>query len=245
MSRFSAFAIHLGISFLIFLVLAYLIVFDWYPGYFFQYDGGWRGMQIIVAVDLVLGPLLTLVVFKAGKPGLRMDLSLICLFQAACLIAGTYIVYSERPLAVVYLDSRFEVITADDLAFLDKSERPDFDQFPGDYPKWVRVDVPTDLEEASQFRRSYFSSDRNTATAVHWYAPFDPLQQRFVDQPRSLETILRRPGAQDALDQWVETHGGKIEDYNFYTFSTRYVYLFIGFDKETGQEIGFLDTIPI
>ena len=51
MTRYSAFAIHLGISFLIFLVLAYMIVFVWYPGILFDTDGGWRGMQIIIGVD--------------------------------------------------------------------------------------------------------------------------------------------------------------------------------------------------
>ena len=72
MSRFSAFAIHLLISFVIFIAITYLVVFKWYPDIFFDTDGGWRGMRIIIAVDLVLGPLLTLVVFKAGKPGLKI-----------------------------------------------------------------------------------------------------------------------------------------------------------------------------
>ena len=99
MSRFSAFSIHLGISFLIFLLLAYLVVFQWYPGIFFDNDGGWRGMRIIVAVDLVLGPLLTLVVFKAGKPGLRTDLTLIGLFRLyACVPApGSFMVRDHWP----------------------------------------------------------------------------------------------------------------------------------------------------
>ena len=69
MSRFKAFGIHLGISFVIFVFLAYLVVMEWYPGLLFDTDGGWRGMRIIIAVDLVLGPLLTLVVYRAGKPG--------------------------------------------------------------------------------------------------------------------------------------------------------------------------------
>ena len=63
MSRFRAAGLHLAISFLIFLMLAYLVVFTWYPGIFFDTDGGWRGMRIIIGVDLVLGPALTLVVY--------------------------------------------------------------------------------------------------------------------------------------------------------------------------------------
>ena len=95
MTRLSAFATHLGISFIIFLALAYLVVFHWYPGILFDADGGWRGMQIIFAVDLVLGPMLTLAVFKPGKPGLKTDMTFIGLLQTVCLIAGTYVVWAD------------------------------------------------------------------------------------------------------------------------------------------------------
>jgi hypothetical protein len=86
MTKLRAFAIHFGISFLIFIGLAYFVVAIWYPGFFFESDGGWEGMRIIVGVDLVLGPLLTLIVYKHGKPGLRFDLTLIGLVQTVCTI---------------------------------------------------------------------------------------------------------------------------------------------------------------
>ena len=84
MSRWRAFAIHFGISMLVFLLLLAIILVFWFPGILFNIDGGWTGLRIIIGVDLVLGPLLTLVVFKAGKPGLKFDLACIGLFQAAC-----------------------------------------------------------------------------------------------------------------------------------------------------------------
>ncbi|MCG6936115.1 MAG: hypothetical protein LJE73_09510, partial [Proteobacteria bacterium] len=71
-SRWRAFLIHLGISLVIFLILAYIILIKWYPVPFFYTDGGWQGVRIVAAVDLVLGPLLTLLVYKHGKPGLKM-----------------------------------------------------------------------------------------------------------------------------------------------------------------------------
>ena len=102
---------HLGISLVIFVPLSYLIVFEWYPDFFFATDGGWQGIRIVALVDLVLGPTLTLVVFKAGKPGLKFDLTLIGIFQAICLVIGVYIVYAERPIAMVYADGYFHSVT--------------------------------------------------------------------------------------------------------------------------------------
>ena len=76
MNRFGAFAVHLGISLIIFIILGYLILFHWYPDFFFTSDGGWQGIRIVAFVDLVLGPVLTLVVFNNKKPKaeLRRDL---------------------------------------------------------------------------------------------------------------------------------------------------------------------------
>ncbi len=75
-------------------------------------DGGWQGLRLLLGVDLVLGPLLTLIVYRAGKPGLRFDLTAIGIIQATCLAAGIWIVHGERPLAMVYSDGSFYSVTA-------------------------------------------------------------------------------------------------------------------------------------
>jgi len=101
MSRWKASAIHLSMSLIVVAALLAVILLRWYPGILFSVDGGLVGLQIVIGVDLVLGPLLTLVVFKAGKPGLRFDLSCIAIAQISCLAAGVWIVYKERPIALV------------------------------------------------------------------------------------------------------------------------------------------------
>ncbi|MFP6814558.1 MAG: hypothetical protein VB949_02660 [Pseudomonadales bacterium] len=134
-------------------MLAYLVVFVWYPDFFFTTDGGWQGIRIIAAVDLVLGPTLTLVVYKKGKPGLKTDLTLIGLFQAVCLFVGTYVVYEERPIIMVYSDGQFFSMAAD--AYRDVGvEIPDLGRFPGVGPKWVALMVPDDVEAENTLRRA-------------------------------------------------------------------------------------------
>ncbi len=63
-NRYQAFGLHLGISFLIFMILASIIIFFWYPGFLFSTDGGWQGIRLIAGVDLVIGPFLTLMIYK-------------------------------------------------------------------------------------------------------------------------------------------------------------------------------------
>jgi hypothetical protein len=115
-NRWLAFASHFGISLLIFLALLLLIVFFWYPGALFAAAGGWQGIRIVAGVDLVLGPLLTLIVYDIAKPRkvLFRDLLIIALIQLSCLTAGVYVVFDERPVAVTYVHDKFYVLKKSD-----------------------------------------------------------------------------------------------------------------------------------
>jgi hypothetical protein len=240
MSRFSAFAIHLGISLIIFIGLAYLVVFEWYPGMFFDIDGGWNGMRIITAVDLVLGPTLTLAVYKAGKKGLRMDLTLIGLLQVTCLVIGTYVVYIERPIAVAYNDGGFAVMSTDDYVRDAGIEVPDLRHFPGDYPKWVLVEIPSGLDEEADFRSKYLREKRLLNTAVEQYRAFDLDHPQFTSKALDVSLIQDREEGPAAIQSWLEEHGGTLEDYSFYTLSTRYQFGYLGFRKDSGERVGML-----
>jgi len=141
MSRWKAFAIHLSISIVVFLILLTLILTTWYPGILFSVDGGWTGLRIVAGVDIVLGPLLTLVVFKAGKPGLKFDLSCIAIAQVACMAAGMWIVYQERPLALVLAYDTIYSLAAQEFEDYDKDPAV-LQNFPGSSPKLLYVELP-------------------------------------------------------------------------------------------------------
>ena len=115
MNRYQAFGIHFGISLLIFIGLVCMVLFVWYPGILKEVDESWKQALIMIAgVDLVLGPLLTLIVFNPIKKSLKMDLSVIAVAQIAALIAGTYTVHQARPVALIvsFPPVGFKVVSA-------------------------------------------------------------------------------------------------------------------------------------
>jgi len=239
MNRFGAFAIHLGISVIIFLILVYLILFHWYPDFFFASDGGWQGIRIVALVDLVLGPTLTLVVFNRTKPltELRRDLGIIGLFQLSCLIAGTYVVYTERPIAMVYADGTFQSMTADDY----QQAGVAVPEFPGFSPCWVSVVLPDDPAEQSDIRGSLLSQGRPLKTAEQYYTPFQPSQIDTRTVGLSVEDINRL--GQPIFDSFVQDHGGKLEDYTFLPFGTRYAPALIAL-RHRDEQLFYLE-LPI
>lgn len=114
-SKLKAASIHLGISLIIFIGILYLILVEWYPGVFFEAEGGVSGLKLLAAVDLVLGPLLTLIIFNhiKAKKEIFFDMSFIALIQIGALTWGGLLVYSERPVAMVMWEGTFYTVTED------------------------------------------------------------------------------------------------------------------------------------
>jgi len=115
MTKLRAFLIHLSLSATIVAIVCALIFFAWYPYPYFDIVGAGSVLQILIGVDLIVGPVLTLILYKANKPGLIFDLSFIAIVQLTALIYGTTVIYQERPYFVVFAVDRFEVLAYSDI----------------------------------------------------------------------------------------------------------------------------------
>lgn len=136
--KLKATSIHLLLSLLIFAVILYLILFDWYPEPFFTAQGGWQGIRLMAFVDLVLGPALTFIVFNHLKrrKEIIIDLSLIAVIQLTALIWGGHVVYTQRPIALVFWNDAFYTVTEDDYA-VQGIESPDLSQYSAHTPPLI------------------------------------------------------------------------------------------------------------
>jgi hypothetical protein len=111
-NRYQAFAVHMAISLVIFFILLVCITQYWYPGILFDTGNGWKAIGMIVGIDLILGPLLTLIVFNHNKSSLKFDLAVIALVQTAALIYGIWTIHQTRPIALAFINSSFITIFA-------------------------------------------------------------------------------------------------------------------------------------
>lgn len=116
MTRWSASALHLAISLLIGLAFVALTRWVWYPGPLFDVSGAVGLLTILIPADIVLGPLLTLLVFKSGKPSLKFDLTVIALVQTAALFYGAWTIAEARPAYVVFFGNQLKVVRSTDVA---------------------------------------------------------------------------------------------------------------------------------
>lgn len=131
---------HLLISFLLAALVALLMFFLWYPAPYYKASGGLGLFFLIMAVDVICGPLLTFIFCNPFKPKweLRRDISLVAVIQLVALSYGVASLYDARPVYLAYEGDRFRLVGAADIdsAMLGQA-RPEFQSLPMTGPELV------------------------------------------------------------------------------------------------------------
>lgn len=138
--RLKFFLSHLSISFLIALLVVGLVFFIWYPSPLAQAVGVTHIFLMMLAIDVIVGPVLGLLVYKEGKKTLKFDLSVIILIQIAALCYGIFSIEQGRPAWLVFHVDRFELVRKNDLILENIDQvQPQFQQVSWTGPQFVAV----------------------------------------------------------------------------------------------------------
>lgn len=205
--RAKAFLIHFAISSSVLLTLTFLMVSLWYaPGPLLKLQGGDALLIMLIAIDVILGPSLTWLVFKPDKSRrmLIFDLMVIVIVQLAAFSYGAWALYSERPLFLTFVTDRFEVVRAPDIN-VNQVDKPVAAQTEATGAQWVRVEIPAEMQLEQLLSRQFNSPGMELKPA--YYRPFPgahpetlakyalPMQQINADAP-----------VRPALENWLKAH---------------------------------------
>ena len=96
---------------------AVLVFFVWYPWPFYEIVSGRQLFWLVIGVDVVCGPLLTLVLWNPSKSAkeLAFDMSIVGLIQIAALGYGMSTVADTRPVRLVFEVDRMTLVTASEI----------------------------------------------------------------------------------------------------------------------------------
>lgn len=234
---------HLACSALVAAAAGMLLFLLWYPWPYSVLAGGMNLFVLICGVDVVIGPLITLVIFDSRKPWpkLRRDLIVVVLLQMCALGYGLHVIYNARPVALALEGDRFRVVRAGDVASDELPQAPEaLRNLSLTGPVMVRVLLPVDpaermlaVEQAlagadlgmrPRFWRPWDAIARQNAIAAS--QSLGPLRKRYDDRRAEFETAIARTGfAADQLRyvpllsqhaNWivlVESRGGEVVGY--------------------------------
>lgn len=207
LNRFQAAGIHLALSALVASLLLAVIYLVWYPHPFFEVGGGEELLLLIVGVDVTLGPLLTLIVFKPGKPGLKFDLSVIVIAQLAALLYGAHVMFQARPVFVVFATDRLTLISAGDIQdeFLAKASRPEWSYRSLTGPRLVAVKRPEDPKLRETLLFEVLNGAPDLDRRPQYYVPFDEAADAIRKRLNPLSDL--NPSAETEAREGLEKAG--------------------------------------
>jgi hypothetical protein len=243
--KLTAFLIHLVISATIVGIVFVLIFYFWYPRPYFETNGAWKVLRILVMVDLVMGPMLTLVLFKKGKSSLILDMCFIAAVQLAALIYGVHVIYGERPYYLAFAVDRFEVIGKVEI---DKSmlNYPDLKIKPNQGPILVFADFPADKKEREKFLFSVVMEGQpDLERRPEYYHPYLSHKDKVIEKAKPLAELIKSNGkATIEIDKFLSRQGGKQEDYLYLPLVGKNNDLALAIDKVSGLPVDGISVNP-
>lgn len=206
-SRFWAAGIHLLISLAVAGVAAGLVFGLWYPYPYREISGGRELFFIVIAVDVILGPLLTLSVFNRNKPPqeLRRDLAVIGALQIVALAYGLWTVSVARPVHLVFEFDRFRVVHAIEIDEAELLQAPPaLRQLPWTGPTTLSLRPFRNDKEKIDLTMAAVSGLNLGARPTLWQSyeqakpeilraskPLSDLKARFPQQVRAIDAALK------------------------------------------------------
>jgi hypothetical protein len=223
--RLSAGGAHFVLSIAVALLAATLVFGLWYPYPYRELSGGRELFLIVIAVDVVMGPLLTFAVFNRKKPikELRRDLAIIVLLQLAALGYGLWTVFISRPVYLVFEYNRFSVVHAIDVDSQSLPKAlPALQGVPLGRPNLLSLREFKNSDEQADFTIAALGGVRLASRPELWqdYAkaaaqvlsaskPVEQLKSRFTAQAAEIEAAVRNTGRSETALRYVPMVGRK------------------------------------
>ncbi len=124
-TRWQAAGVHVLCSLGLAVIAGILLFMVWFPQPFTHAAGADRLITLLIGIDLVLGPLLTLIVYKHGKKGMYFDLAFIGVVQVAALTYGLHMIAQSRPIFIVVTEDMTYLVPNRALSEEDLAQAPD------------------------------------------------------------------------------------------------------------------------
>ena len=241
-NRLYAGAIHLAISLSVAALAAWLVFAIWYPSPYSELSGGRELFLLVIAVDVVIGPLITLVIFNRTKTKrhLVMDFTAVGLLQVAALAYGLWTVFVARPVHLVFDYNRMVVVHAIDVHPEMISKAPiALQKLPINGPSLLSL-RPLQGEAKFDSELLALGGIVQAAQPALWQA-YDAARADILRESRPVAQLKERfPQHADTIDQAVARTGLPLDQLRTLPLLSRKTAWTVLIDAQTAQPVGFV-----
>jgi hypothetical protein len=181
---------HIGVSLIFLAATSYFVFFLWYPKPFGVNSGVLKIYALLILVQLVLGPALTLFLYKKDKKKLISDLSVVLLLQLAAYTYGMIVIAQGRPAWIVFVIDDFEIVRPADLYLVEGRRMPDeFSPSIARGPSIVAAVYSEDEEVRFKQKQDELILGKSLVLEPETYRTFESQRPRVKEKMRGLDEL--------------------------------------------------------
>jgi hypothetical protein len=177
--RLKAFSLHLLSSATVLTLLLGSLYFGWYrwPGW--HLTDVTQVVFVMVCVDVVLGPTLTLIIANKNKPRRELvrDIGIIVAVQLCALIYGSVSLWSGRPLYYAFSENVLQLVQAYDIdaaeAEAGRRQNPGLAPHWYSMPRWIWAPLPQNAEESQKIVASAVTGGDDVTSMPRYFKPWE------------------------------------------------------------------------
>lgn len=197
---------------------------------------------LLLGVDAVCGPLLTLILASPRKSARErwVDLGLVGLVQVAALLYGLHTLWAARPVVLAFETDRLVVVTANEVDAEALAQAPEGLQT---LPWWGVRQVGTRKAASSE---EYFTSVDLSLAGISpamrpgWWQPWSEAQAALQARAQPLPDLLqRRPQDAATLQAAVSDSGLSAAQLNYLPLTSRYTKDWVALLDVQGRIVGY------
>lgn len=189
--RLKLFSLHLLSSATVLTLILGCLYFGWYrwPGWYLT--DVTRVVLVMVCVDVVLGPTLTLIIAnqKKSRRELTRDIGIIVIVQLCALTYGSVSLWNGRPLYYAFSENVLQLVQAYDInakeAALGREQNAALAPHWYSLPRWIWAPLPKDAETSQQIVAATLSGGDDVISMPRYF-------KRWEDGLPSLRSQLKK-----------------------------------------------------
>jgi hypothetical protein len=173
--RLKAFLLHLLSSAMVLTLILGALYFGWYrwPGWYLT--DVTHVILVMVGVDVVLGPTLTLIIAnqKKSRRELARDIGMIVVVQICALTYGSVSLWNGRPLYYAFSENVLQLVQAYDIsakeAALGRQQNPALAPYWYSLPRWIWAPLPEDPDERAKIFEAAISGGDDVISMPRYF----------------------------------------------------------------------------
>lgn len=228
------------------LLLAFVAIrFLWYPGAYYGISGVSKQVGMLVVVVFVVGPVLSTIVFRPGKKGLKMDLWILGAVEVAAITAALTIMYLRQPYFTVFAIDRFEAVPRHEVVDFNLA-RQKFGSRPGHEPRLIFARLPADTERMQALiDETVLMGMPDIDRRPEFWAPYPSGVAFIKEAAQPLEKLIATAGeGAKTVSTWLESSERPADAFRFLPLRGRKGDAAVIIDSAIGYPVATLAVDP-